>query len=395
MKKITSILLILITILSIFSNSFALDSAYIEDAGDIAGYDLMKKYDSGNWGYITVSYSHYTYNGKQYPAYCMNIERDGAYERGSYTVNIQSLLSDVRIWRTIINGYPYQSPSQMGVETWQDAYVATKQAVYCVLYDTDVENSYNSLNSKGEKIKNAIRNMVNEGRYGTRTPQSPNVTFSKVGNFVEDGDYYSQIFSVSSVVNMSEYVITSTNNMPLGGIITDLSNNTKTSFVGGENFKIKIPKSQLTGDISVTIQVQAKCETYPIFYGESPSGDLQNYAVTYEQYGTVSSETKLEVKGNNAGLQIKKEDKDTKENLQGVEFQVKSLDNTILATGTTNSQGVVTFNNLYPQQVKIVETKTKSEYILNTTETNATLVWGETKNITIENEHNKRKYQIN
>lgn len=30
-----------------------------------------------------------------------------------YTVNVNELMKDVRIWRTAINGYPYQTPSEL------------------------------------------------------------------------------------------------------------------------------------------------------------------------------------------------------------------------------------------------------------------------------------------
>jgi len=51
------------------------------------------------------------------------------------------ILDDVRVWRTIINAYPYKSPEQLGVDNEYDAFVATKQAVYSILYDWDAHNS--------------------------------------------------------------------------------------------------------------------------------------------------------------------------------------------------------------------------------------------------------------
>ena len=37
-------------------------------------------------------------------------------------------IEDEGLWRTIINGYPYKTPSQLGVANADDAYVATKLA---------------------------------------------------------------------------------------------------------------------------------------------------------------------------------------------------------------------------------------------------------------------------
>jgi len=134
---------------------------------------------------------------------------------GNYVVNVDNALSDVRIWRTIVAGYPYCTPAQMGVENWEDAYVSTKQAIYSIMYGRNVREFYSGGDHRGNLIVDCIERLVNEGRYGTRTPQSANVQINKVGSFVEQGNYYSQTFSVSAGVNISSYTIGSTANMPV------------------------------------------------------------------------------------------------------------------------------------------------------------------------------------
>lgn len=73
-------------------------------------------------------------DGVEYPAYCLNREYPGVGEYDGYTVDIDAVLDNVQIWRTIINGYPYKTPAELGVENKYDAFVATKQAVYSILY---------------------------------------------------------------------------------------------------------------------------------------------------------------------------------------------------------------------------------------------------------------------
>ena len=92
------------------------------------------------------------------------------------------------------------------------------------------------------------------------------VTTNKVGGFVEDGDYYSQEYSINSPVETSSYTITATNGLPSGSQITNMSNNEQTTFSGSEHFKVRIPKSSLSNDINVVIALQAKCKVYPVFY---------------------------------------------------------------------------------------------------------------------------------
>ncbi|MEG2235716.1 MAG: thioester domain-containing protein [Clostridia bacterium] len=190
----------------------------------------------------------------------------GVDENGDYTVSITELLSDVRIWRTIINGFPYKSANDLGVANDLDAYVATKQAVYSILYDRDVRSFYHGGDYRGELIVNAMDNMVWQGRYGNQTPASANLSINKIGNLQEEPAYYSQEYRVSSTVRLDRYDVISTVGLPEGAYIADVNGINKTNFSGVEHFKVMIPKGKMVADISSLIFVQAKCETYPIFY---------------------------------------------------------------------------------------------------------------------------------
>ena len=159
---------------------------------EIVGYHLQFWDTKQNaWSYIITTYVYYEENGVQYPAYCLDASKPGA-ENGEYTVSIDEVINDVRLWRVAINGYPYQSPSAMGLENQYDAFVATKQAIYSVLDGRDVNTFYNGADSRGQAIKNAIIRLVDIGRNGTQTPVNTDVSTNKVGEFIEDGYYYSK-----------------------------------------------------------------------------------------------------------------------------------------------------------------------------------------------------------
>ena len=108
--------------------------------------NLQFKHEDGTWHNVVCNYICYTHNGIKYPAYCIKHGVNGVDEEGPYTVKISELLSDNKIWRTIVNGYPYKTPSQLGVETADDAYVATKQAINSVLLNRDVKSFYRGTN---------------------------------------------------------------------------------------------------------------------------------------------------------------------------------------------------------------------------------------------------------
>ena len=218
------------------------------------------------WGPMECQYICYTNNGKKYPAYCISHGLDGVDEQGPYTVDISKLLDDDRIWRVIVNGYPYQNAATIGVENADDAYFATKQAIYCVLINRNIDAVYRATNSSGTKVIKAIKKLTDIGKNGKQTPESANLKVNKNGSMTEDGNYYSQKYTVTSAVTISKFNVTAISKFPEGSFVANNSGTAQTSFNEGETFKVMIPKNKLTNDINGTISVSSKCKTYPIFF---------------------------------------------------------------------------------------------------------------------------------
>lgn len=271
LKKIVCIVLILIYLLPVFQN-VALAATEISEANIVYDHECghhLQYWHNNMWYYVTVSYVHYKApNGQYYPAYCLNPERDGVGPViPDYTVSIDKIMDDVRIWRVAINGYPYKTAAELGVENNDDAFVATKHAIYSILRNTNVRTYYNGGDERGRKIVDAIDRLVNIGRYGTETPADATVDIHKQGEFVQDinSNYYSQTYSVSSNVQIGSYTVTNIAGFPEGTVVTDMNNTPRTSFNAGETFKILVQKTQLRNDLKGAVSVQAKCKTYPVF----------------------------------------------------------------------------------------------------------------------------------
>ncbi len=389
-KKSIAILLVLLSLLSVFSNVFAatpVSSALIKNGGD-CGYHLQYWTGSG-WSFVKTTYVYYEQGGNQYPAYCMQPDLPGVGESSEYNVSVDDVVNDVRLWRVAINGYPYQTPQSMGLENQYDAFVATKQAVYRVLDGRDPNTFYNGADSRGQAIKNAIINLVNIGRNGSQTPMNTDVTTNKVGGFVEDGDYYSQEYSISSPVETSEYTITAVQGLPDGYQITNMSNNSQNTFSGSEHFKVRVPKTALSSDINATIVLQAKCKTYPVFYGKTTVQGTQDYLLTYDPFGDVAGRADLNVKTNTGKIKIIKNDVDTNQPIQGVTFQLTKQDGTVIANATTNENGEATFPNLYQGTYVLKEIATNDNYILSDAQFDVNVEFDKTTTKTITNEHKK------
>ena len=371
MKRKTIFILLMVVII-LFCNlqhgvlaSTELEKAHLKV---YQGSELHLQYKKGDiWSYISCLIVGYEMDGFVYPAYCLNRELPGPEAvEGGFEASIDKTLEDVRLWRAITAGYPYKSPSEMGVETVWDAYTATKQAIYSILYDRDVLTYYRGADERGEKIVAAIDRLVNEGRYGTRTPQSANIVINKVNEAVLKDEFLVQEFSVGSNVNISTYKIENIKNLPEGSFISDLSGNDVLEFKSNEHFLVNIPKDSLSADLCYEIEVVAKCETYPVFYGVAPSADLQDHAITYSKYGDFTGKATITQKTNTGEIEILKLDENTKKPLEGILFTLYSEDNKEIQTVATNSEGKAFFRNLYKGKYIIKETKTNGNYILNT-----------------------------
>ncbi len=349
------------------------------------------------WSYVITTLAGYNYQGQTHYAYCLNADKHGVGEESSYNVNISTLLDNVQVWRTITAGFPYRSAAQLDCSTNEDAFVATKQAVYCILYGYNPETRYNGGDARGVQIKNAIINLVNEGRNGTRTPQSANVAVNRIGDLVRNGDYCYQEMSVSSFVNMGSYTVTATNGLPDGSKIVNMSGQDQITFNGSEHFKIAIPTNNITNDMDVTVGVRARCETYPVFFGASPSGDLQNYALTFDPMADEQGITTFKIDVHKSTIKVIKEDaelKDAKYRIAGVVFNFKYADGEEIGNYTTDKNGEITITKLRPGTVIAKELETDENYILNEDEQEIHLSYADEQIKTVENERKRGNLQV-
>lgn len=399
-KIISTILITFIllnAILQIPVNAIPMQETKIENLGQCEMHLQYWKEPDGIWSYIVTTMVGYRINGNLHYAYCLQRERKGVGgDQESYNVNVTEMLKDEKIWRAIINGFPYKSAEELGVENDQDAFVATKQAIYSVMYDWDVDTHFRGADERGWKIFNAIKTITNNARNGTETPNKSNVLEIKpVGEFKkENNNYYSQEYSVKASVDMSNYIITKIENFPEGSIVTDLNNNPKTEFSPNQNFKILIPKNKILNNFEGTIKINGRVKTYPVFYGASYDENLQDYALTYDAYETVGDEITLRVNAYKSKITVIKKDGETNKPIENVEFNVKYKDGTQIGDFKTDQNGTITISNLKQGTIILTETKTQEQYVLDGTEKEIIIEYDEEKTIEIENERKKGNITI-
>lgn len=367
MKKIITkaifILLILILNALVFLNSSyaatAIKNAKVFCIGDCVKY---------KGSIVKVSYVVYEDNGIQYPAYCMDRSKPGA-EQGEYTVSINDLVTDVGLWRRVINGYPYKSLQQLGVSTKEEAFTATKQAIYCYIHGNN-PNDYEGIGEAGSRTLNAMKKIIENANNSKETKISSTITINKnLEKWKQDSidkNYVSKTYSVTAGANINDYKITVSrdNGRGLGGIkLTDEKNKEKTTFKPGEKFKILIPIKNLTEDGNFNLKVEAKIATKPVLYGTAPSTNLQDYALTAAAYEDGTGEVKDDYFKNETKITIIKKDSETKKVLEGAEFELLNEKKEVVYTSLkTDKTGKIVIKNLVPGKYYIKETRVKDGY---------------------------------
>ena len=410
-KKIFAIIAVAINVLLVCSNvnAASIGENKALERGPL-GYYCVQKWDGSKWIYLTYNTTYYTdTNGKKYVAYCLSPGSPGvgyvSGEKETYNVKVKEVVNDDRIWRIVKNGYPYKSVQELGVETIDDAYFATMQAINSVLRGYTLEQakqlysvgqfaingeSYTDIQRRGTKTLNAMFSLINTGLNGTETRKSLlGISVSNTTDFVKENEnYYSQSFKVISNSSITGYTISKVEGLPNSAYIADTKGNKKTSFNSGEGFKIMIPKTELNKNINVQITVKAMQRNYPIYYGESQLGGHQDYALCNDEYSEVYATAQMSIVTNKSKLKILKVDKDTNKPLQGAKFKVTNSNN-ITNTYTTNEKGLIEIANLYAGTIVIKEISAPANYKVSNEEIMVNLDYGETKEVKIENEFQK------
>lgn len=329
-----------------------------------------------------------------------------------YNVTLTEALSNLNMWRVYRYGYPYSTPEQLGVETEEDAYLATKQAGYWALRGRSLEQlkgyfragqtaiagqNLAETQRRGQKVVDCIYRLVERAYTSNETPADSNVIqINKSGDFVLDtnNNYYSQTYTVTSSTDMQGYSVRKIDGFPSGSYTADLKGNAKTSFSVGEKFKVMIPKGSIVDNISGTITLKSKCKTYPVFYGKSSVDNYQNYAVTVDPYADIHKSTTLNIDAYKSSIKVVKIDAETKQPLEGVEFNFRYDDGQNIGNFKTLKDGSITINKLRQGKVIATEVKTREEYILNTEEKEIVLDYNDSQSITIENEHKRGDLKV-
>ena len=318
---------------------------------------------------VKVTYVEYINEGKHYPAYCMDKTKVGV-ETNSYNVSIEGAVNDVGLWRRIINGYPYKSIQELGVANAQEAFTATKQAIYCYIHGNNLSD-YGAIGEAGQRTLNAMHTIINNAQNSKESKISSTIKINKNSDSWKQDEneknYVSKVYSVSAGANIQNYkiILSRKNNQDIGGIkLTDINNKTKTEFSPNEKFKILVPIKEMKEKGNFELKVEAKISTKPVLYGIAPNSSYQDYALTGVTYEDGTGNIQDEYFKNETKIIILKQDEDTNEKLEGVEFELLDENKNVVYNGLkTDKDGKINIENIVPGRYYIKETNTKDGYL--------------------------------
>ncbi len=363
-----------------------LSSAHIYSVGDCG--ELLKY----KGVVVQTYYVEYNNDGIGHPAYCLDKNKHGVGADLDYGVSIQEAITDVGLWRRIINGYPYKSIEELGVANKEEAFTATKQAIYCYIHGNN-PNDYEPIGEAGVRTLNALNKIVNDANNSKESKVSSTIGINKLGDeWIQDKEnkqYASKIFEVKANSNLENYTIklTKEDGQEVEGIkITDLQNNEKNQFAANEKFKILIPIKSMNKKGFFKIEVEGKVETKPVLYGAAPNGEWQDYALTAATYEEGTGKKEEEYPENETRIIIIKEDEKTKEKLENTEFELLDENKNIVYSDLkTDKEGKIEIKHLIPGKYYLRETKAKEGYEKYEELIELEVAWQEQYTITVNN----------
>ena len=310
----------------------------------------------------------YQKDGVEYPAYCINKGKPGVTEEHEYSVSINQMLANQKIWRAVINGYPFKTPEELGCATMEEAYAATKMAVYDAMYHYDLDKFtiHRDLDSN-RRVVSAIKKIITAARNSTETKIAATLQIKEVTqNWQVDKlnpNYISKTYSVKASAANKTYQISLTGENSNRFKVTDMQNKEKAEFATAENFKILLSIADLEQKGEFEINAYSKLETKPVLYGETPNPEWQNFAVTAGTYEETDVTLKQTYQENKTKIEIQKQDGDTKKPLSNAVFHLLDANKQVLYTElTTNNEGIINIDYLLPGIYYLEEVQSPDGY---------------------------------
>lgn len=337
-------------------------------------------------------------NDKEYPVYCLDVSKPGVAigKLPEYNVTLKDTIKNQEVYRAIINGYPYKTIEELGVKTEEEAFTATKQAVYSMLYNRNVDE-YSAINTEaGHRTYNAYRNIVLAARGSNKVYE--NAKFELKADKEWEKDEENKYLYKNVEVNAN---LKSNFDIKLEGDKNNIFKLEKEQIIGKEkdNKKEKyilkidlkdINKFNILGKEvfkNLKLTATAEVETNPVYLGKEETGTRQDYAISGVRFkGKEERSLNIDIPKNETKIKIVKISKEEDKKLENVKFELFDKENKSLGIKTTNKNGEIIYENLIPGKYYLKEIEAKEGYNKLNDLVEIEVKYGEEKEVKVNNE---------
>ena len=337
-------------------------------------------------------------NDKEYPVYCLDVSKPGVAigKLPEYNVTLKDTIENQEVYRAIINGYPYKTIEELGVKTEEEAFTATKQAVYSMLYNRNVDE-YSAINTEaGHRTYNAYRNIVLAARGSNKVYENAKFELKADKEWKKDEENKYLYKNVEVNANLK-----SNFDIKLEGDKNNIFKLEKEQIVGKEkdNKKEKyilkidlkdINKFNILGKEifkNLKLTATAEVETNPVYLGKEETGTRQDYAISGVRFkGKEERSLNIDIPKNETKIKIVKISKEEDKKLENVKFELFDKENKSLGIKITNKNGEIIYENLIPGKYYLKEIEAKEGYNKLNDLVEIEVKYGEEKEVKVNNE---------
>ena len=337
-------------------------------------------------------------NDKEYPVYCLDVSKPGVAigKLPEYNVTLKDTIENQEVYRAIINGYPYKTIEELGVKTEEEAFTATKQAVYSMLYNRNVDE-YSAINTEaGHRTYNAYRNIVLAARGSNKVYENAKFELKADKEWKKDEENKYLYKNVEVNANLK-----SNFDIKLEGDKNNIFKLEKEEIVGKEkdNKKEKyilkidlkdINKFNILGKEifkNLKLTATAEVETNPVYLGKEETGTRQDYAISGVRFkGKEERSLNIDIPKNETKIKIVKISKEEDKKLENVKFELFDKENKSLGIKITNKNGEIIYENLIPGKYYLKEIEAKEGYNKLNDLVEIEVKYGEEKEVKVNNE---------
>lgn len=224
-------------------------------------------------------------NEKNYPTYCVEPNLLGVNNLGEYAATLTETVKHPKVYGAVLNGYPYKTLAELGVNTNLEGYYATRNIVWSLVKGWDITQWTSDGSAEGNRVLAAMQQIYNASKDYQEIPVELMVKVTKASEKAsvdaKDDQYVSTTYTITANKELIESItveLQQNSAVPSANIV-DMNNNPKTKFELNDDFKVIVLKSEADAakDLKLDLRVEVKGRDNAIFYAKSENPNGQDY----------------------------------------------------------------------------------------------------------------------